>query len=123
MRGAIATVMPAIWYENLPNSVVESMACGCPVIASDIGSLSYTVTHNVDGLLFRAGDAEALATEIARLSGDASLRERLAHGARKTALARHSPQEHLTKLLALFDAMMSSHAAANTSDVAVGART
>jgi glycosyltransferase involved in cell wall biosynthesis len=102
MRGAIACIMPAIWFENLPNSVVESLACGCPVIASDIGSLSYTVTHGLDGLLFRAGDAADLAGKIEEIVKDPALRDRLAEGARKTAAARHNPTDHVAKLTKLF---------------------
>lgn len=102
MRGAIATIMPAIWYENLPNSVIEAFASGCPVVASDLGSLSHTVTHEVDGLLFRPGDGGDLADKIARLLTDLPLRARLALNARATALGRHSPTDHVARLLALF---------------------
>jgi glycosyltransferase involved in cell wall biosynthesis len=103
MRGAIACIMPAIWFENLPNSVVESLACGCPVIASDIGSLSYTVTNGVDGLLFKAGDGNDLADKITRIISEPGLRDRLAEGARRTALARHAPADHVAKLSGLFN--------------------
>jgi glycosyltransferase involved in cell wall biosynthesis len=102
MRGAIATIMPAVWYENLPNSVVEAFASGCPVIASDLGSLSHTVTHEVDGLHFRPGDDADLAAKIERLLTDSALRKRLAEGARRTAVTRHSPEDHTAKLLELF---------------------
>ena len=102
MRGAIATIMPAIWYENLPNSVVEAFASGCPVIASDLGSLSHTVAHEADGLHFRPGDAADLADKIERLLTDSELRNRLAEGARRTAVSRHSPVDHTAKLLELF---------------------
>ncbi|WP_119300604.1 glycosyltransferase family 4 protein [Dongia deserti] len=102
MRGAIATIMPALWYENLPNSVVEAFASGCPVIASDLGSLSHTVTHEVDGLHFRPGDAADLADKIERLLTDSALRNRLAEGAYRKAVTRHSPADHTAKLLELF---------------------
>lgn len=122
MRGAIATIMPAIWYENLPNSVVEAFASGCPVIASDLGSLSHTVAHEVDGLHFRPGDAADLADKIERLLTDGELRNRLAEGARRTAVSRHSPANHTAKLLELFRDVTSAEHHAVASAVPAVAR-
>jgi glycosyltransferase involved in cell wall biosynthesis len=106
MRGALASLMPALWYENLPNSVVESLASGCPVISSDIGSLAYTITDDKDGLLFPPGDAGALADAIVRITTDDALRQRLAAGARHTAETKHNPDDHVAKLLRLFSGLI-----------------
>lgn len=99
---ATCSVAPALWFENLPNSVLESLACGTPVIASDVGSLACTLTDGHDSLLFPVGDAAALADRIARIVDDPTLRARLSAGARATAVRRHAPQEHVTRLLQLF---------------------
>ena len=53
LGGALFSVVPSIWYENLPNSILESYASGTPVLASDIGSLSSFVTRNETGYLFQ----------------------------------------------------------------------
>jgi glycosyltransferase involved in cell wall biosynthesis len=103
LRGAAFMISPALWFENLPNTVVEALACGTPVIASDIGSLACTLTHEVDSLLFPPGDAAALADAIVRLLGDAALRARLATGARATAERNHSAAGHLASLMTLFE--------------------
>ena len=42
----------AIWYENMPNTVIEAYAYGKPVVASRIGSLAEIVEDNKTGLLF-----------------------------------------------------------------------
>lgn len=107
-RGAYASLMPALWYENLPNSVVESFASGCPVIASDIGSLSATVTDGQDGLHHRPDDPADLARQILRLVVDPALRDRLSRGARATAEQAHSPDEHVRRLLDLFGQLAGS---------------
>lgn len=101
-REAWCSLMPALWYENLPNSVVESLASGCPVISSDIGSLSRTVTDGVDGLLHPQGDVSAIASAMERLITDRALRDRLAGGARATAEQKHSPDHHMRLLTGLF---------------------
>lgn len=60
MAQATALVLPSIWYENFPRTLVEAYACGLPVIASNIGALADLVVHGVTGLLFEAGNSVAL---------------------------------------------------------------
>lgn len=102
-RHALCSVAPALWFENLPNAVLESLACGTPVIASNVGSLASVLTDGVDSLLFPAGDAAALADRLAQLADDPALRARLSKNARATAVRRYAPERHVSKLLALFE--------------------
>ena len=60
-----ALVMPSVWYENYPRTLVEAFACGLPVIASRIGALAELVKHGETGLLFEAGDPQGLAGALA----------------------------------------------------------
>ncbi len=71
-----ATVMPS-YYESFGMVALEAMACGSPVIASNVGGLTTTVRDGVTGFLVPDGDAVALAGAIARVLGDADLRWRL----------------------------------------------
>lgn len=64
MSRAVALVVPSIWYENFPRTIVEAMACGLPVIASRIGALAELVKDGETGLLFEAGDAGELAEKM-----------------------------------------------------------
>ncbi|WP_334107023.1 glycosyltransferase family 4 protein [Methylobacillus sp.] len=64
MSSALALVLPSIWYENFPRTLVEAFACGLPVIASRIGALAELVEDGVTGLLFDPGDAEDLAAKL-----------------------------------------------------------
>jgi glycosyltransferase involved in cell wall biosynthesis len=100
---ALCSVVPALWFENLPNALLESLACGTPAIASNVGSLACTLTDGADSLLFPVGEASALANQIARLIADPSLRARLSQGARRTAVELHAPERHLSRLLDLFE--------------------
>ncbi len=65
MNGATALVLPSIWYENFPRTIVEAFACGLPVIASRIGALSDLVRDGETGLLFEPGNAQDLAAKLA----------------------------------------------------------
>jgi glycosyltransferase involved in cell wall biosynthesis len=102
LRGAWCSIAPVLWYENLPNSVVESFASGCPVVGADIGSLSTTIADGINGLHHRPGDAADLAGTLRRLIADRELRARLAAGAFEIAASRHSPEAHTERLLGLF---------------------
>jgi glycosyltransferase involved in cell wall biosynthesis len=62
--------------ENLPNSILEAMACGCPIVAPAVGGIVDAVRDGEAGVLTAADDAVALSTGIARLLDDAELRRR-----------------------------------------------
>jgi len=62
-----ATILPSLWYENLPNSLLESYANGVPVIASNIGSIPEFIRNEQTGFLFEAGDASDLAKKITQI--------------------------------------------------------
>jgi glycosyltransferase involved in cell wall biosynthesis len=63
--------------EGFPVSVLEAMAAGLPVVATDIGGVSEAVVHDETGLLVPANDPVALAGALDRLLRDAPLRRRL----------------------------------------------
>lgn len=64
MSRAMALVLPSIWYENFPRTLVEAFGCGLPVIASRIGALAELVSDGVTGLLFEPGNAKDLAKKM-----------------------------------------------------------
>jgi glycosyltransferase involved in cell wall biosynthesis len=79
-RSADASVLSSRW-ENFPHTVVESLAVGCPVIATAVGGVPEVVKDGVNGLLVPPGDAPALAAAISRFFSDHELRMRLAAAA------------------------------------------
>jgi glycosyltransferase involved in cell wall biosynthesis len=58
-------------------AALESMACGCPTIATRVGGFIESIESNVDGLLIPPNDSNALAEAIIMLLTDSSLRERI----------------------------------------------
>lgn len=64
MSAAPFLIMPSIWYENMPRTLVESYGCGTPVIASQIGALAELVENEKSGLLFIPGSSDDLCRAI-----------------------------------------------------------
>jgi glycosyltransferase involved in cell wall biosynthesis len=76
--------------EGFPNAVMEAMASGCCVVASDAGGCAELVTHERTGLLFRNNDLGALTSQLRRAMGNHGLRRSLGEAA-----ARHI-REHFS---------------------------
>lgn len=74
--------------DGLPNVVLESMACGRPLVASDVAAIASAVTDDHNGVLVPPADAPALAAAIRDLAADPARRDRLALAARRTAEER-----------------------------------
>jgi glycosyltransferase involved in cell wall biosynthesis len=81
MAAADFIVLPSV-REGMSNVLLEAMAGTRPVVASRVGGNPEIVEDGVTGLLFRAGDATALATQMRRLALDPSLREQLGRAGR-----------------------------------------
>jgi glycosyltransferase involved in cell wall biosynthesis len=75
--------------DGLPNVVLEGLASGLPVVATDCAALPTAVHHEVNGLLVPAGDPAALAAALRRLAADPALRLRLGRSARAGAEREH----------------------------------
>lgn len=99
---ALCTVVPSEWYETFGLSAAESLAFGTPVIASQIGGLQELIDHGHTGLLFPAGDVDALAECLRWMSCNASSIYEMAANAIVTARERFSPQGHLEQLLQIY---------------------
>lgn len=76
------TLVPSA-AENLPNNLLESMACAVPAVAFDSGGIRDAVKHMETGYLARASDTDEFAEGIRLLLNDAQLRNRLAANGRK----------------------------------------
>ncbi len=64
LAGARFLIFPSECYESFGYTIIESYACGTPVIASDIGGARELVTEGETGFLFKPGDADDLRRQI-----------------------------------------------------------
>jgi glycosyltransferase involved in cell wall biosynthesis len=64
IKGARFIIVPSTLYEGLPMCIVESFACGTPVLCSKLGGLTEIVDDHLTGLHFKPGNAEDLAKTV-----------------------------------------------------------
>lgn len=95
---ARALVLGSRWAENAPLVILEARAAGCPVIAPDIGGIGEILAHGQDGLLYPAGDVEALAAAMGEILGWPEGRVR----------APPTPEAQLDQIMALYRRVMAS---------------
>ena len=86
--------------EGLPNAIVEAMASGVPVVASNVGGIPDVVSHEETGLLVPPHDIKAIAGSINRLLDAPDLGARLAANGRRVARERFDLQRNLELLVA-----------------------
>jgi glycosyltransferase involved in cell wall biosynthesis len=79
--------------EGLGLVAVEALGCGCATIVSDLPALGDVVTDGENGLVFRAGDAQDLATKIRRIMSNNALYEQLVHNSNRSVAAKFDWQE------------------------------
>lgn len=80
--GQDAGVVPSVWWDNGPQTVLEMQANGLPVIGANAGGIPDFVQDDTNGLLFTANDRFALAATIARCVNEPAMVARLRSGVR-----------------------------------------
>lgn len=106
-HNALAVVLPSIWYENQPFSILEAFASGKPVIASDLGGMTELVAHGERGLLVKPGDPAELADAMHRAVTNRTLMKVMGRNARQYALDNHSPETHYQFLMKIYSQVCS----------------
>ncbi len=89
-------------HEGFPNSVIEAMAAGRPVVGTRIGGIPDAVLDEHTGLLVAPGDATALAAALERLLTDAALRRRMGAAGRARAREVHAASAVIPRVEALY---------------------
>lgn len=103
MSRAAYLVMPSIWYENFPRTLVEAYACGLPVIASRLGAMAELVQDGKTGLLFNPGDADDLAQKLRWADAHPAEMLRMGEAARREYEANYTSEINFRQLMHIYD--------------------
>lgn len=108
LRAIDVVAMPSL-REGLPYALLEAMALDRPVVASAVGGLAETINHCENGVLFRVGDAQALAKAILSVLGDKMLAHTIVQGGRET-VQDFDIARHVDRLFAMYNALADGRA-------------
>lgn len=108
MARAAYLVMPSLWYENFPRTLVEAFASGLPVIASRLGALEELVEDRFTGLLFEPGSAQSLARRIAAAEREPAAMRRMGRHARLVYETAYTPRTNYEQLMAIYDSAIAA---------------
>jgi glycosyltransferase involved in cell wall biosynthesis len=88
MSEASVYVLPSL-HEGMPYTLLEAMACGKPVIGSNIPGINDVIAHDRNGILVPAEDPKELACAIEKLLDDRKLRRDLGRNARQLVVMKY----------------------------------
>jgi len=112
-------VIPSI-QDNLPNTVLEAMACGIPIAGFNAGGISDMVRDGETGRLARVGDINGLAKALKSMIGNQEDRRRMGVGARQLVEENFSLQLQAARYAELYRKILHSADAESRAAVAVG---
>lgn len=88
-RKAMVTIVVSRW-ENQPNTALEAMIQGCPIVATDVGGMSELVRDESTGLLARPDDIDDLCQKVIYLLSHPAKAGQMGENARRFTIDRHS---------------------------------
>lgn len=100
IQNASAVVLPSIWYENCPFSVMESQMYGTPVLGTNIGGIPELIQVGKTGELFERGNADELKRKIQKLWDDRDLTDRYSNNCRNISF--DTITEYCEKLVKIY---------------------
>jgi len=92
--------------ECMPNSILEAMSSGVPVVATDVGGVSEMIRDGVDGLLCPARDPISLANAIECLLTHPDRAQQMAENARLRVINEFSFEKHMRDTLKLYNSLL-----------------
>ena len=96
------TVLPSLWYEIAPLSVLESFASGKPVIATETGGIPEMVRNGENGLLVEPNNIPEMEKAVRKLWHDRELTGKLGYQARADAVKNYDSDNHYRRLMAIY---------------------
>jgi L-malate glycosyltransferase len=100
-------VLPSV-EEAFSNSLIEAMACGRAVVASNVGGNIELIRHGENGLLFQSRNVEALSEALRCLIDDGHFRQQLATSAERYVRARFSRETSANRMSQIYDELLAT---------------
>jgi glycosyltransferase involved in cell wall biosynthesis len=108
MNNAAYLVMPSIWYENFPRTLVEAFACGLPVIASRLGAMEELIEDRHTGLLFDPGSENDLSKKLIWAKENPEEMLKMGRNARIEYESKYTSEINYNQLISIYNEALSA---------------
>jgi glycosyltransferase involved in cell wall biosynthesis len=107
IKSAELMVLPS-FTENAPYVLLESMACGVPVVSTNIGGIPEIIQDGYNGILIKPGNPKTLASSITNLLEDLQLQKSIVQNAKETIRKKFVWSVNLNKILKTYTEVLST---------------
>jgi glycosyltransferase involved in cell wall biosynthesis len=108
---SVALVVPSIWYEGLPKTIIEAFSVGTPIIASNLGAMSEVIEPGKTGLLFQPGNTEQLLEALSWAADSPQRMKSMRTTVRETFERRYTADRNYELLLDIYRRVLAEHVA------------
>lgn len=99
-------IFPSICYENCPYSILEAMAAGKPIVASDIGGISELVKDDVNGYLYKFANTDELTEKMKKIFESDEIVKRLSNNSKELYKQKYSAQRYYENLMNIYNSVI-----------------
>ena len=110
VKGARFTIVPSTWFEGFPMCIVESFACGTPVLCSKLGGMPEIVEDCRTGLHFNRGDSQDLAEKVKWAWNHPPEVAGMGRAARRKYEADYTAERNYSLLMEIYEQAMAARA-------------
>lgn len=97
------TILPSIWPDNLPFSILESLSLAKPVLATRIGGIPELIKDKKTGLLFKLNNQKDLTDKIIWAINYKKEIRKIGENAQKEVLSKYNSDNHYNKLIKIYE--------------------
>ena len=106
IRKSKFVVIPSIWYENCPYSVMETLAIGKPVIGADIGGIPELVQNDRSGIIYKYDDVNELADKMKELFNNEDLVKEFGLNAKEDANRLYGKEKYYSEIIKIYEKLL-----------------
>lgn len=99
-------IVPSIWYENCPYSVMETLAIGKPVIGANIGGIPELVKDNESGLIYEYNNIDDLKSKMEILFNNQELVNKLGKNAKEQATKLYTKEVYYNNIMQIYQKLI-----------------
>jgi len=103
LKKSSALIFPSVLYESMPMTIIESLACGKPVIVSNLGAMAEIIENGKTGLLFEPGNVDDLVDKILWAKNNPEKMKEMGLNARKEFEKKYTAEKNYMILMNIYE--------------------